>query len=225
MNPNFPVFSKFLQRWFETHWRSLLLLFFGVYIPLQVFAVVALQVWGLEGGLTWDEPMMTAIHTTATESFDRLAAIVTKCGSAWIVGPVSLAIAFIFFFQKQWRSLVYLLLTIVGCGVLNIVAKGYWHRVRPGLWESGYPLPHDFSFPSGHAMTSMSFIAALIILTWRTRWHGLTLAIGAAYVVTIAWTRLYLGVHYPSDILAGWMLAIAWAMGISALVKPHLNRT
>lgn len=215
-------FSKFLRRWFESNWQSLLLLVLGVYVPLQVFIIVALQVWGGAGGLTWDESLMIALHNPEKAFLIHIASIVTNLGSAWIVAPISLAIAALLFYQKRWRSLIYLLATILGCGVLNFVAKRFWHRIRPSLWESGYPLPHDFSFPSGHAMTSMVFAAAIVILTWRSRWRGVTLALGAVYVVTIGWTRLYLGVHYPSDILAGWMLAIAWAIGMSALVRPHL---
>jgi undecaprenyl-diphosphatase len=48
------------------------------------------------------------------------------------------------------------------------------------------------------------------------------LTLGSPFVVAIAWTRLYLGVHFPSDILAGWMVAIAWAIGVSVVLKPHL---
>jgi undecaprenyl-diphosphatase len=68
----------------------------------------------------------------------------------------------------------------------------------------------------------MTFIAALVILTWGSRWYWLILVVGSSFVVAIAWTRLYLGVHFPSDILAGWMVAIAWAIGVSVVLKPHL---
>jgi membrane-associated phospholipid phosphatase len=215
------LFPKFLATWFETHGRSLLLLIIGVYLPLQGFAILALQIWKLEGGLTWEVPLMMAIHGAATVTIDRIAEFLTNFGSATRVAPVALIIGFAFFLQKRWRSLVYLAVTLLGCGAINLVAKSIWHRVRPHLWD-GYLLPQDFSFPSGHAMTSMTFAAVLIVLTWGSHWWWLTLPVGGVYVVAIAWTRLYLGVHYPSDILAGWMLAIAWVIGMSIVVKPHL---
>jgi membrane-associated phospholipid phosphatase len=89
------------------------------------------------------------------------------------------------------------------------------------LWES---LSHksSYSFPSGHAMASMTFVAALVILIWGTRWCGLVLALGSAFVIAIGWTRLYLGVHFPSDILAGWTAALAWAIGVSLVLKPRV---
>ncbi|MDX2216032.1 MAG: phosphatase PAP2 family protein [Oculatellaceae cyanobacterium bins.114] len=215
------LFPKFFTTWFEARWRSLLLLLFGVYLPLQAFAILALQIWKLEGGLTWEVPLMMMIHNMASATIDRLAETLTHLGSATRVAPVAGAIALAFFLQKRWRSLIYLLTTLVGCVAINLAAKELWHRIRPHLWD-GYVLPQDFSFPSGHAMTSMAFAATLIILTWGSRWIWLTFPLGSVYVAAIAWTRLYLGVHYPSDILAGWMLAIAWAMGMSLVVKPHL---
>lgn len=215
------LFPKFLTTWFETHWRSLLLLIIGVYLPLQGFAILALQIWKLEGGLVWEVPLMMVIHGMAAAPLDHLAEGFTKLGSATRVAPVSITITIAFFLQKRWRSLVYLLGTLVGCGAINLAAKSFWHRVRPHLWD-GYSLPQDFSFPSGHAMTSMAFAAVLIVLTWGSRWVWLTLPLGSIYVGLIGWTRLYLGVHYPSDILAGWMLALAWVAGMSIIVKPHL---
>ncbi|MBD1909887.1 MULTISPECIES: phosphatase PAP2 family protein [unclassified Leptolyngbya] len=216
-------FSKFLKLWFQANGRSLLYLILGVYIPLQIFAVLALKIWGLEGGLSWDVTLITAIHQSADASLDRAASWLTHLGSAKIVAPFTLTLVPILVVQKRWRSLIYLVMTLGGGGALNVVAKTIWRRARPSLWEGSYPIPSDFSFPSGHAMTSFLLVTALTILTWKTRWNPLVIILGVVYVVTIAWTRVYLGVHYPSDIVAGWMLALAWAIGISVLVKPMLS--
>jgi undecaprenyl-diphosphatase len=212
---------NFLTAWLrKSNWFPLLLLLFlGVYLPLQAFVILALQIWQLEGGLTWEVPLMLAIHDAATLTLDRMAIVLTQFGSVKTIGPIAFLIAGRLFFQQRWRLLVYLAMTLIGCVAINLAAKSYWHRIRPHLWE-GSVLPQDFSFPSGHAMTSMAFAAVLIVLAWRSRWLGATIALAIAYVVAIGWTRLYLGVHYPSDILAGWLLSIAWAIGISAFVKP-----
>ncbi len=172
--------------------------------------------------MPWETALMIAIHLRATAAIDGIATAVTQLGSAYWVTPVVGAIAIRFIWQRRWRSLTYLLVTLGGCVVTNLAAKAYWHRLRPHLWE-GYIHPVDFSFPSGHAMTSMSFAAVLVALTWGSRWVWLTALLGSVYVGAIAWTRLYLGVHYPSDILAGWLLAIAWAVSMSVLFKPHVD--
>lgn len=214
------VFPKLLKTWFATHWRSLLLLLVGVYVPLQIFAILSLRIWKLEGGLIWEIPLMVTIHNAATESIDRVALFITELGSVNQIAPFAMTIALGLFLKKRWRSLIFLLITLVGSETLNLAAKSFWHRIRPILWE-GYPRPQDFSFPSGHAMMSMSLAATLIILVWGSRWVWLLLPLSAVYVVAIGWTRLYLGVHYPSDVLAGWMLAIAWVIGMAVLVKPY----
>ncbi|MBE9019821.1 phosphatase PAP2 family protein, partial [Chroococcidiopsidales cyanobacterium LEGE 13417] len=113
--------------------------------------------------------------------------------------------------------------TLLGSIIINRTAKVLLHRVRPHLWESPAP-EFDYGFPSGHAMSSMTLVVVLVILTWGSRWRWWVLAAGTIFVLVIGWTRLYLGVHYPSDILAGWMASIAWAVGVSWVIRPWRRR-
>jgi undecaprenyl-diphosphatase len=212
-------FLHFFERWLKRRWQSLLFLMLGVYLPLFIFVILAVQIWQQEGGLAWDVAIMTAIHATSQTQLDSLAATLTKFGTRWGVIPASVIISLILLYQNRWRSLTYFLITGLGCGMINPTAKTTLHRVRPRLWE--YPALPDFSFPSGHAMASMVFVVALGVLTWGTRWWNWVLGLGSLFVVVIGWTRLYLGVHYPSDILAGWMLSLAWAIGVAVVVKPY----
>lgn len=210
-------FLYFLKHWIKGNWQPLLLLF-GIYLPLAIFIVLAIQIWRLEGGLGWDIAILMAIHQTAHPWLDGLAAIWTKLGTKWGVFPATAVIAMALLYRRRWRWLTYWLIALLGCGSINLLAKTWLHRVRPSLWA--YPPLADFSFPSGHAMASMGFVMALLVLTWHSRWRIWVLLLGSLFVVSIAWTRLYLGVHYPSDIVAGWMMAIAWTMGTSLAVKP-----
>ncbi|WNZ26986.1 phosphatase PAP2 family protein [Leptolyngbya sp. NK1-12] len=210
-------FTYFLSRWLQRNWQPLLFLF-GTYVPLAIFAILAMQIWQLEGGLSWDVAIMQAIHANANATLDRIVPVWTKFGTRWGVFPVSTLIAVGLLYARRWRLLTYWLITLIGCVLINRIAKLWLHRVRPSLWE--YPPVPEFSFPSGHAMASMGFVVALIILTWNTSWRIWVWLLGSFFVVSIGWTRLYLGVHYPSDILAGWMMSIAWAIGVSLIVKP-----
>lgn len=206
-----------LSRWWGKSWLARLS---SVVLPLLIFAAIAWRVWGLEGGFSWEVAILEAIHATARPALTKFAVVFTRFGSAWQLLPITIAFAGLLAFRQQWRSLLYLVITLVGCGWINLYGKMFWHRVRPHLWDSAYPPLVDFSFPSGHAMSSMVTVATLLVLSWHTRWRGVVLALGSVYVVGIGWTRLYLGVHYPSDVLAGWMIAIAWAMGTNFLIKP-----
>jgi undecaprenyl-diphosphatase len=214
-------FLKFLQQLLIAHWRTLLLLLLGVGLPLLVFEQLAAVVWRNAGGFPWDRSILLSIHATSTPQLDRIAVTLTKLGGFKGVFPVAAAISLVLLYRRQWRSLTYWLVTLLGSRLLESTAKEFLHRLRPTLWESLSP-KSSYSFPSGHAMASMTFVAALVILTWGTRWYGLILSLGSAFVIAIAWTRLYLGVHFPSDILAGWMTALAWAIGVSLVFKPRL---
>lgn len=194
----------------------------GVYIPLQIFEILAVKIWKDAVGFPWDVPILLAIHSTAASQLDSLAVALTKLGSFWTVLPILSTIALILLLQKRWRSLAYLMTTALGSTIINRTAKAFLHRARPALWVSGAP-EFDFAFPSGHAMTSMTVVAILLVLTWNSSWRWLTLFGGSLYLLLVAWTRLYLGVHFPSDILGGWMVAIAWAIGVSLIIKPHLT--
>lgn len=213
---------RFLTNLLIAHWRSLLILLIGVYLPFQFFEILAVKVWQNAGGFPWDVPILLSIHSQARPQLDILAVILTKFGSFWTALPILSAIAVILLQKRWWRSLTYLLTTALGNAIINRTAKELMHRVRPQLWMSGAP-EFDYAFPSGHAMTSMTLVIILLILSRGYPWRWLILLFGSLYILAIAWTRLYLGVHFPSDILAGWMVAIAWAIGVSLIIKPHLN--
>ncbi|MDF5716535.1 MAG: phosphatase PAP2 family protein [Rhizonema sp. NSF051] len=216
-------FVNFFRQILVAHWRSLLLLSIGVYLPLQIFGLLAVKVWENEAGFPWDEPILVAIHQSSQVQLDVFAAKLTLAGSSRTVIPIVSVIGLVFLLKRRWRTLTYLLTTALGSVIINRTTKEFMHRIRPHLWES--PSPElNFSFPSGHAMTSMTLVAALVILTWGSVWCWLILIVGSLYVLAIGWTRLYLGVHFPSDILAGWMVSVAWAIGVSLILKPHLTQ-
>jgi membrane-associated phospholipid phosphatase len=210
----------FLSNLLVFHWRSLLLMLMGVYLPLQVVQVLAVKLRQNEGGFPWDVPILEAIHSTANPQLDILAVLLTKLGSAWTVLPVLSAIALLLFRKRRWRTVAYLLIVSLGNVIINRTAKEFIHRIRPQLWVSKAP-EFDYAFPSGHAMTSMTLVAILVILSWHRPQRWLVVSFGIFYLFTIGWTRLYLGVHFPSDIVAGWMVALAWAIGASLIIKPN----
>ncbi|SKB11310.1 Phosphoesterase PA-phosphatase related protein [Planktothrix sp. PCC 11201] len=220
LSPNKPSFGDWgsLKHWFTLHWRFLIL---GISLPLLLFGILALKVGEHPNGLSWDLSILSAIHTTWQPEIEPLVIILTSLGIfpriVLLVIPVILTLGY----QKKWRSLLYLVLTILGSVIISISTKIFFHRMRPSLFESSYPLPGDFSFPSGHATLSMTFAITLVILTWKTKWRWLVISLGGLFTLVIAWTRLYLGVHFPSDILGGWFLAITWSVFSSLLFNIH----
>lgn len=205
------------------HRAVLLLLLLGVFAPLYIFGELAEEIWENEGGFSWDVPILLAIHSTAQPQLDRFAELLTKTGVFWGVFPVAIGLSLFLLIRRQWYQAAFFITTLLGSAVINRTAKALLHRVRPHLWTSPAP-EFDYGFPSGHAMSSMTLVAALVILNWHFRWRWLIFVVGGIYVLVIGWTRLYLGVHYPSDILAGWTASIAWAVGVSLVIKPHSKK-
>jgi membrane-associated phospholipid phosphatase len=213
---------SFLKDLLIARWRSLLLLFIGVYLPLQVFEILTVKVWEHTDGFPWDVPILLAVHSTENPQLDVLAVMVARIGSPWTGVVIAGVTIVILLFQKRWRSLAYVLTVSLGSVIITRTGKEFMHRVRPHLWDSITP-ELSFAFPSGHATASVTLVAIVLILSWASSWRWLVFIFGSLYIMAIAWCRLYLGVHFPSDILAGWMVTLAWTIGVSLIIKPYLT--
>jgi len=138
----------------------------------------------------------------------------TSLGSAPVLVLFVLTVAGVLLLRRQFHALALLLGATVGGQLLNAFLKGVFARPRPD------PLLHltevrSMSFPSGHAMDSAIIyltMAALLARFVQPRPLKLYfLGLAAALTVLIGVSRVYLGVHYPSDVLAGWVAGLAWA--------------
>ena len=200
----------------------LLALFLGVLAPLWAFGVLAEDVWQREG-FAWDAPILRAIHRVATPELDRLAVAVTMVGGARGMVPLCLLALGVLLARRRWRAATFVALAYGGAVALDALAKAAFRSARPHLWVS--PAPETgYGFPSGHAMGSMALLAALVILAWPTRGRWLALLVGAAAVTAIGLSRLYLGVHYPSDVLGAWAAALAWVIGLRLILAAPRPR-
>ncbi|SMQ95553.1 phosphatidylglycerophosphatase B [Xanthomonas fragariae] len=107
-------------------------------------------------------------------------------------------------------------------------AKQFFQRERPSLWESIAP-ESTFSFPSGHAMGSMTLAAVVVALAWNTRWRWPVTIVASLFALLVGVSRIYMGVHYPTDILGGWSAALVWVVGLYLVMfhgtrRPHWRK-
>ena len=117
---------------------------------------------------------------------------------------------------------VFFSLAVGGAALLNQVANYLLTRPRPALWEVLHP-ELSYGFPSGHAMAAAALATTLGFLLWPTRWRWPAAGLGAAWKLGMGWTRMYLGVHYPSDVLAGWLGSVGWVSGLHLLFARQLR--
>ncbi len=108
------------------------------------------------------------------------------------------------FFRDRRRAL-WLLLVVTGGTLLNLALKQVFAAPRPDLLAH-LDIVHSYSFPSGHAAGNMIFFGALALLTGRRSVHGAA----AALIGLIGVSRVWLGVHWPSDVVAGWVEGLGW---------------
>ena len=204
--------ATFLRR----YGLSLLLVFVGILLPLAGFGALAHELREGEG-FFFDRPLLEFANAIARDGFDRFFVVAAALGYLWGVVPFDIGLVAVLVAKRRVREGLFAAFAIVGSALLNLAAKPVFARERPSLWESIAP-EDNYSFPSGHAMGSMTLACVLVLLCWRTRWRWPVVVAAGAFVVMVGLSRIYLGVHYPSDILAGWAAAIAWTFGVYALV-------
>lgn len=170
----------------------------------------------------FDETVLHAIHGFASHTFDTLAVITTDIGG-WMVlvwGAVLLAIVAR---KMRWDDAIIIAAGLGGAEILNLILKALFARPRPELWER-LIVEQSFSFPSGHAMASSALAFIIMLLMWRSRWRWWAVGVASTYMIYIGMTRLYLGVHYPTDIIAGWCVSGAWVALVGWCVRYFQKR-
>ena len=151
---------------------------------------------------------------------------ITALGSGFVLGLFVLAIVGFLLLQGTYRTALFVLVATMGGGLLNTMLKGVFQRPRPDI------VPHlrevfSLSFPSGHAMTSAAVYLTLGAMLMRITEHRATkmycMAMAMLLTVLVGASRVYLGVHYPTDVLAGWLAGMSWAL-LCWIVERALER-
>ena len=178
-------------------------------------AFVAIANW-VRGGRTqaFDEAILRWIGARHTKLLDVFMLEVTALGTgAVVLALVGVAGMFLWLTRHKYSALLLLVSTFGGVLLNNILKLGF-ARPRPQVFEWEVHAASS-SFPSGHAMSAAvvyGTVAYLAARLQRRRWaQWLTLTVAAVLIVLICVSRLYLGVHYPSDVLAGVIVGLAWA--------------
>jgi membrane-associated phospholipid phosphatase len=203
------------------HKMLLLALLAGLVLPWVVFVNVAEDIWE-SGGFIGDQQILALLHAHATPGFDKLALALTAAGDPLPMGILTVLITGGLAGWGTRRQAWFFGLSVGGAMALNVVVKALFARPRPALWLSLKPAFY-YSFPSGHAMGAAAVATALGFLLWRHRSHWLAWTLGPLFALAVGWSRVYLGVHFPSDVLAGWTGAVGWVAGLHVLFSPEFH--
>ena len=159
----------------------------------------------------FDLAVRAAIHSHASPEMTRVMFALTYIGGPGLVYAAIVAV--IVFLCFRWRrATIWLLITLAGATVLDVSLKLAFHRPRPTPYFGA--VPHTYSFPSGHALYSFCFYGVLAgLLADRISSLALRIVVwiaAALLVLGIGISRIYLGVHYPTDVMAGYLTATIW---------------
>ena len=211
--------SSTLQAIF-THRRAITTAVLGMFAPLIAFTVIAEDVLRHEA-FAWDVRTLEVLHAQATPRLDTVMLAITHAGDVKVIGGFLMIALLGLWFGGFPRNATFLALSSGGAAAMNVALKSWFQRPRPELWVRLIP-EHDFGFPSGHAMGSMAVMTALMVLAWPTRWRWLVIVLGLSFALAVCISRLYLGVHYPSDVIAGSVLSLAWVTALTLGLRPEL---
>ena len=193
----------------------------GLVLPWVVFVNVAEDVWE-SGGFIGDKRILAFVHAHATPGLDKLALGLTAAGDPLPMGILAVVIAVGLAAWGTRQQAWFFGLSVGGALALNLLVKVVFARPRPALWLSLKPAFY-YSFPSGHAMGSAAMAAALGFLLWRHRGRWLAWGLGPLFGLGVGWSRVYLGVHNPSDVLAGWAAAVAWVAAVQLVAGRKIT--
>jgi undecaprenyl-diphosphatase len=169
-----------------------------------------------------DDGVITWLHGYWGTYTDFLMLLLTMLGDPFVLGLLLISVGVALLARGRWIDALGLAVAAAGAGIINELLKSVFQRVRPDLFSGPFHLT-TYSFPSGHAMGSIAcygMLAFLGIRLLRGRWAKIALGVAAALLILgVGLSRIYFGVHYPTDVIGGYLAGAAWLVLAMAVVQ------
>jgi len=213
--------------------RSFEFLSFSLLLGLALaIAALAFFAWltdeVLEGdSRQFDEVTRAAVHQLASPTMTNLMQGISFLGSSVFLTLATILVVVLFVKRKWQREAKLFAITMIGASILNTSLKLVFQRPRPVPFFN-LLAPESYSFPSGHSLASCCFYGALAALLTakmeNRRLKIVTWIIGVTIFLLIGLSRIYLGMHYPSDVIAGYLAAAVWVSTMLVMDRWRVNR-
>ncbi len=188
-----------------------------------VFGEVYESVTEADGVAGLDDPVLAAAKSVRSPALDMATTAYTNIGGT--VGMPIIAVGIMIFLatrRRSWTPVILMLSAGLGSLIITILGKPIFGRSRPDMADAIPPYEHSASFPSGHSLNSIviaGIVAYLIILRLKTtKARVITVVVAAAFAFTMGLSRVYLGHHWLTDVLAAWAIGIAW---LALVITAH----
>lgn len=195
------------------------------FASLPVFTFIILCEGVLKNRLMlFDKYIYTFISHFTSENMTYFMKMITNMGSPTVLIIIAFIFLLIFKFNKRNLNIIYIVIfNLVFSWIFNEIFKEMFHRQRPNVLEM--VKAGGYSFPSGHSMISVSFYGLLVYLLNRRIKSPLirytTTFILCLLILTVGISRIYLGVHYASDVLAGFSAGLAWLVIYISIIDQY----
>ncbi|MDR3700949.1 MAG: phosphatase PAP2 family protein [Candidatus Sulfopaludibacter sp.] len=177
---------------------------------------------------SFDASVRSTIHSWATPQLTGVMSGVTQLGSVTVLLPLGVILVWRLYAAGRPRAAVLLAVTVLGAQVFDQALKFGFRRPRPAVFFD-LAQPGTYSFPSGHSVTSCCFygVLAAILTAGAVSWRRKVLIWAVAVTVTLAvgFSRVYLGVHYPTDVLGGYAVAVVWVAMVRVAYEMWLAKS
>ncbi|WP_036487664.1 phosphatase PAP2 family protein [Myxosarcina sp. GI1] len=188
-------------------------------LTLYVLAQLAEEVLEREA-FAFDKTILLSIHSVANSHLDRVMLVVTSLGNPPVVVPIFGISLIILWWQGNNQEATMLAIASSGAFILNRGLKVFFNKPRPQLWTKLID-ETSYSFPSGHALGSMvlyGFIAYLLA-THYPKFAFAIYSLATILIGAIGMSRLYLGVHWPTDVITGYGVGFLWLISCVTMLK------
>jgi undecaprenyl-diphosphatase len=189
-------------------------------VLFAAFAALAAARAG-ESTLAFDGMVISVIHGMRTPWLTPVMVLGTNLGTFPMAAIVAAVLVGYLLFKRLWTAAA-LVVAVYGVGFFwGSLAQELIRRVRPPQIDAIIPVPTAYSFPSGHSITAMLLYGAIAFLAFRISWKPWVRVVVASLCVTlivlVGFTRVYLGAHWPTDVIGAWLLGGAWLALIAGL--------
>ncbi|MDB5160006.1 MAG: phosphoesterase, PA-phosphatase-like protein [Candidatus Saccharibacteria bacterium] len=214
MNNTKTSLKSFFKKYKTSQLIVALLLF---WTPIIIFFRIAGEIAERQP-IGLDTTILSWIHSQANPTLNWIFFDLTTIGNVEVILPITILLLALLLYKKHRRHAMLVFFGVGGAAVANFILKLLFHRDRPAFWQS-LITETGYSFPSGHAMLTSALILCIVAILWKTKWRIISIVLGAILILSIGFSRLYLGVHYPTDIVAGWSVSVVWIAIVLLITK------
>jgi undecaprenyl-diphosphatase len=184
------------------------------------FALLLQSAGDWSAGLPWERALLLSMDRSAPSGVDWIMLALPWLGTNLTLAPI-VAVVALWLWRKKGRGdlALELVIAVVGSLILNAVLKDIFNRPRPDLW----PRRGQFAwaaYPSGHAIVGISVYFTITAMTFRELGWRWPFAVAIALLGVSLYSRLYLGVHWPTDVLGGLLIGTVWLAFVQLACRP-----